>query len=89
MNTSQLAILLEHMHNKFEINLTKIKDGCHSGRKVVTHYSKSDFPLVHRYLFNAWMWIYRQFKPETKARETTKFLMPYKAVQAETSVSSP
>ena len=33
---------VEHMHKKFEINRTKIKDSCHSGRKVVTHNSKSD-----------------------------------------------
>ena len=30
---------------KFEINWTKIKGGCQSGRKVATHYSKSDLPL--------------------------------------------
>ena len=30
----------------FEINWTKIKVGCQSGRKVVTHDSKSDLPLV-------------------------------------------
>ena len=35
------------MHKKFEINWTKIKDGCQSGRKVVTHNSKSDLPLVN------------------------------------------
>ena len=34
------------MHNKFEINRTKIKGGCLSGRKVVPHDSKSDLPLV-------------------------------------------
>ena len=33
------------MHKKFEINGTKIKDGCQSGRKVVTHNSKSDLTL--------------------------------------------
>ena len=33
------------MHKKFEINRTKIKGGSHSGRKVVTHDSKSDLPL--------------------------------------------
>ena len=43
--TWALAILLEHMHKKFEINRTKIKGGCQSGRKVVTHNSKSDLPL--------------------------------------------
>ena len=33
---------------KFDINRTKIKGGCQSGRKVVTkiHNSKSDLPLV-------------------------------------------
>ena len=34
------------MHKKFEINQTKIKGGCQSGRKVVPHDSKSDLPLV-------------------------------------------
>ena len=29
----------------FEVNQTKIKGGCQSGRKVVPHYSKSDSPL--------------------------------------------
>ena len=33
------------MHKKFEINRTKIKGGCQSGRKVVTHNSKIDLPL--------------------------------------------
>ena len=47
MNTS---ILLEQMHKKFEINRTKIKGSCQSGRKVVTHNSKSDLPLVKRVL---------------------------------------
>ena len=28
------------------VNQRKIKDGCQSGRKVVTHNSKSDLPLV-------------------------------------------
>ena len=32
------------MHKKFEINRTKIKGGCQSGRKVVTHDSKNDLP---------------------------------------------
>ena len=34
------------MHKKFEINQTKIKGGCQSGRKVVAHNSKSDLALV-------------------------------------------
>ena len=36
------------MHKKFEINGTKIKVDCQSGRKVVTHNSKNDLPLVSR-----------------------------------------
>ena len=35
------------MHKKFERNWTKIKGGCQSGRKVVTHDSKSDLPLTY------------------------------------------
>ena len=41
-----LAIPLEHMHKMLEINRTKIKGGSQSGRKVVTHSSKSDLPLA-------------------------------------------
>ena len=33
------------MHKKFEVNKTKIKGGCRSGRKVVPHNSKGDLPL--------------------------------------------
>ena len=33
------------MHKKFEVNRTKIKGGCQSERKVVTHDSKRDLPL--------------------------------------------
>ena len=36
------------MQKKFEINWTKIKGGCQSGRKVVTHNCKSDFSLEER-----------------------------------------
>ena len=39
------------MHKKFEINRTKIKGGCKLGRKVVTHNSKSDLPLVNIVFF--------------------------------------
>ena len=35
------------MHKKFDINRTKIKGGCQSGRKVVTH-NKSDLPLTKK-----------------------------------------
>ena len=34
------------MHKKFEINWTKIKGGCQSGRKVIPHNSRSDLPLT-------------------------------------------
>ena len=34
------------MNKKFKVNRTKIKGGCQSGRKVVTHNSKSDLPLL-------------------------------------------
>ena len=34
------------MHKKFKINRTKIKGGFQSGRKVITHDSHSDLPLV-------------------------------------------
>ena len=44
MSTSHI-LLLEHMCQKFEINWTKIKGSCQSGRKVVTQDSKSDLPL--------------------------------------------
>ena len=37
------------MYKKFEINQTKMKGGCESGRKVVAHNSKSDLPQVLRY----------------------------------------
>ena len=33
------------MHKKFEINRTKIKGSCQSGKKVVNHDSKGDLPL--------------------------------------------
>ena len=33
------------MHKKFEINQTKIKGSCQSGRKEVPQDSKSDLPL--------------------------------------------
>ena len=35
------------MNKTFEINRTKIKGGCQSGRKVVTNNSKSDFLLAY------------------------------------------
>ena len=34
----------------FEVNQTKIKGGCQSRGKVVTHNSKSDLPLIHSQL---------------------------------------
>ena len=47
---STRALLLEHMHKKFEINQTKIKGSYQSGKKVVTHNSKSDLPLAEKNL---------------------------------------
>ena len=38
------------MHEKFEINRTKIKGGCQSRSTVVTHNSKIDFPLACQYI---------------------------------------
>ena len=56
--TWALAILLEHMRKKFEINRTKIKGGCQSRRKLVTHNSKSDLPLGFcPFVQFAWPWL--------------------------------
>ena len=44
--TRAIAILYEHMHKKFDINRTKIREVGQSGRKLVTHNSKSDLSLV-------------------------------------------
>ena len=35
------------MHKKFKKNRTNIKGGYQSGRKVLTHNSKSDLPLTN------------------------------------------
>ena len=44
------------MHKKFEINQTKIKGVCLSGRKVVTHQnSKSDLPLIGIFTFDKYV----------------------------------
>ena len=34
------------MASDFEVNQTKIKGGCRTGRKVLPHDSNSDLPLV-------------------------------------------
>ena len=47
--TWELVIPIKDMHKKFEINRTKIKGGCQSGRKVTTHNSKSDWSLGTTY----------------------------------------
>ena len=54
-----LAILIEHMQKKFEINWTKIKGGCQSGSKVVPHDFMSDLPLVHaiKQCMILWYWL--------------------------------
>ena len=43
------------MHKKFEINWTKIKGDCQSGRKVATPDSKSDLPLALRLKENTFL----------------------------------
>ena len=65
---STRAILLEHADQKFEINRTKIKGGCQSGRKVVTHNSKSDLPLIQRQT------IYGMFVVVSKFNQHKKWL---------------
>ena len=40
------------MHKKFQINWTKIRGSCQSGRKVVPHNSKSDLPLTVQCFLN-------------------------------------
>ena len=50
------------MYKKFEIKRTKIKGGCQSGRKVVTHNSKSDLPVIGKKI------LARKFKIKKKAR---------------------
>ena len=45
------------MHKKFEINQTKIKDDCQSGRKVVINDSKSDLPLDQGNLLDAYSYL--------------------------------
>ena len=42
------------MASDFEVNETKIKGGCQSRRKVVTHNSKSDMPLARPSLKAIW-----------------------------------
>ena len=43
------------MHKKFEINRTKVKGGCQSGRKVTTHDSKSDLPLINKLFYELFL----------------------------------
>ena len=38
------------MHKKFEIDQKKIKGSCQLGRKVITHDSKSDLPLIYTFV---------------------------------------
>ena len=66
-----LGLLLEHMYKKFEINQTKIKGGCQSGRKGVhTHDSKSNLPLVQVQWIVITMWnnfYYDVLKPHNRS----------------------
>ena len=59
------------MHKKFEINQTKIKDGCQSGRKVVTHNSKSDLPLVQLNLKHMQVYLQIHYRQYYSYRYTT------------------
>ena len=61
MSTYLLAILLEHMHKKFEINLTKIKGGFQSGRKEVNPDSNSDLPLAHKGISKKLTLLYKSY----------------------------
>ena len=47
-NSNFLCMCSDSMACYFKINQTKIKGGCQSGRKVVTHNSKSDLPLERK-----------------------------------------
>ena len=49
------------MHEKFEMNRTKIRGSCQSGRKVVTHGSKSDLPIVITKFIPIWNIFWRIF----------------------------
>ena len=63
------------MKKKYEINRTKIKGSCQSGRKVVTHNSKSDLPLAvcllnsshNNVSFDKW-----RLKKKVKSNERTR-----------------
>ena len=46
------------MHKKFEINQTKIKGSCQSGREVRTHDSMSDLSLVGRRILQRGLHMY-------------------------------
>ena len=41
------APIVLHMHKKFQVNRTKIKEGCQSYTKAAHQDSKSDLPLVY------------------------------------------
>ena len=60
------------MQEKFEINWKniKIKGGCRSGRKKVTHNSNSDFPLLR------WLFTGRRMVLHCKKNERKKFGVP-------------
>ena len=65
------------MHKKFEINRTKIRGGCQSGRKVVTQNSKSDLPLVIFLRLNLRHMLidYSVPRPSTNSRISDNFLL--------------
>ena len=51
------APILVHMHEKFELNQTKIKGVCQSGTKVAAHDFKSDLSPVSQKSILKIIWI--------------------------------
>ena len=58
------------MQKKFKINRTKIKGGCKLGRKVVTHNSKSDLPLVLVHSLSHYYFSFRSFRMKKMRAES-------------------
>ena len=70
---------MEHMHKKFEINQTKIKGGCQSGRKVVPDDHKSDLPLVYT-LSAAFMSFEHQSSVRSGVLDQSQYLSEIKVI---------
>ena len=58
-------------HAKFEINRTKIKGGCQSGRKVAIHNSKIDQPLVIYFLSHLFLRFFFHMDSSKGPHDTT------------------